>query len=306
MAAVFNPSGELEENLMSHSRVMTVFLAALLMCACVLALQAQYILPQDTIKRVEDEDSITTPSDSVKALSDSLKSLGDTTKAAKPAPKKGGLTTPEEETSTVSPDQVVKQANQWLKRMLFRGSFDASHIGAYASYQLTAWSDGTGSYGPVEARLTIYYLGSSVWETKDAEWLQAVYTVMDEEPMTIEYDFIVPAGSEIKDVYRVLYRIDGGEMRSASFAANPNSPDVDAADKPVSDGAEDIKLYTGSYQTEKFHGIGDNGTDVLVYRSNAVPPLDIVRLGYGDEALTLTSVGDDAAPRFDTPPPSGR
>jgi hypothetical protein len=308
---------------MNSFRATTPFLILLLSMMVALSAQAQYNIPQkfpyDTTRSAsDDEDSLKIRSDSTKSATDSAKAVSDSSKAvtdsakaaadttqAKPARKIFQFESPETE-AAVNPAEVLKEANRWLTRMLFRGSFDATQIGAYASYQLTAWSDGTGSYGPVEARFTIYYLGSSTWEGKDAEWLQAVYTSMDAEPTTIEYDLIVPAGNEIKTISRALYRVDHGELRAINLAPDPNSPNVDASDKPASEGAEDLKLFSGMYQTEKYHGLGDGGVEVFAYKSNATPPLNLVRLGYGDEAMTLTSAGSDAAPRFDAPPPPGR
>lgn len=198
---------------------------------------------------------------------------------------------------------VVAQANTWLRRLLYRGALDATEIGAYAQYQLTPWDEKVGSYGPVEARLTVYYLGTSEWMGRDAEWLQAVYQTLEGEETMVEYDLIVPSSSEIKTVHRILYRVDRGEVKSMSFALPADQMDYDAADKPADEGAEQIKLYSGTYTIEKFRGSGTDGAGVVIYRSKTVPPLDVVRLGYGDEGLTLTGTGSDAAPRFDVPPP---
>jgi hypothetical protein len=41
----------------------------------------------------------------------------------------------------------------------------------------------------------------------------------------------------------------------------------------------------------------------MMYRDGDVKPLGLVRLGYGDEALTLIDHGSDARPRFYVPPP---
>ncbi len=43
-----------------------------------------------------------------------------------------------------------------------------------------------------------------------------------------------------------------------------------------------------------------------MYRNADVKPLGLVRLGYGDQALTLTDHGSDARPRFYVPPPPRR
>ena len=208
--------------------------------------------------------------------------------------------------SDVSTAAAVKRANTWLRRLLYRGVLDVTHIGAYAEYQLTSWSESTGSYGPVDARLTVSYLGSTRWLGADAEWLQAVYRAVDEEAVVIEYDVIVPSSSTIDDIHRVVYRVDRGEIKAADFSISASEVDYDRSDRPVSEGAEALKLYTGTYLTEKLRGSGTDGAEVVIYRVADLPPLGIVRLGYGEEGLTFVAGGDDAVPRMNVPPPPSR
>jgi hypothetical protein len=138
---------------------------------------------------------------------------------------------------------------------------------------------------------------------RDAEWMQAVYQTVEGEPTTVEYDLIVPSSSDIKKIHRILYRVDGGDIKGTDLSVASTELDYDAADSPTEEGAEQIKLYSGTFTVNKYRGSGTDGAAVVIYRSKTVPPLDIVRLGYGDEGLTLIGTGSDAAPRFDVAPP---
>jgi hypothetical protein len=289
---------------MNRTRLPLIGWCLIFLLAGWLPLHAQYVLPQDKPKPRPKA----APVDTTKA--DTTKPQADTTKPVKQLEDEE--TSPESnapETEAPAPTAaneataLLADANKWVRRLLFRGTLDATTIGAYARYQITDWTDGVGSVGPVLGRVTIYYLGSSVWEGKDAEWLQAMYESQGDVSGMVEYDLLVPSTSDIKDIYRALYRIDQGELHATTLGAGPNELDYDKADKPEPEGAVDIKLYSGSYQTEKFHGSGFDGANVEIYRTATIPPMGIVRLVYGDQALTYMAGGNDAAPRFDTPPP---
>lgn len=253
------------------------FLLAILLCISGSPVWAQYDIDQ------QQEQENVTP---------------DTTVAPRPT-----LQTEAPQPTGPSPEVVLGQANAWLRRVLFRGTLDATHIGAYAQYQVTPWREDIGSYGAVLARLTVYYLGSTEWLGRDAEWLQAVYRTMDEEPTTIEYDIIVSSSSKIEEVKRLLYRIDHGEIHSESIAVPQGQLDYDVMDQPVSMGDEEVELYSGKFQSEKLRGSGFNGATVVLYRVQSLPPLGIVVLGYGEQGLTYTGGGSDATPRMNVPPP---
>ncbi|MFZ5432657.1 MAG: hypothetical protein ACOZB3_02675 [Calditrichota bacterium] len=206
----------------------------------------------------------------------------------------------------VPPMSVLEDANTWLRRALFRGTLDATHIGAYAQYQITAWREGIGSYGPVLARLTIYYLGSSEWKGRDAEWLQAVYRTMDDVPTTVEYDLIVPSSSKIDEINRLLYRVDHDEIHSTSLAVKEGQLDYDIADQPVLVSEETVHLYADTFNTEKYRGSGFNGAEVVLYKVDKLPPLGFVMMGYGERGMVYTGGGSDATPRMNVPPPPSR
>jgi len=277
----------------------------LLSCAVPSAYGQYDLTPTPDSTHVVSKDSTKLPADSLKA--DSAKQ--DTEKQDSEKPKglnqneipAAGDTVPE--VSEAPNSGIVPTANMWLRRLLYRGTLDASEIGAYAQYQITPWDEKVGSYGAVEARLTVYYLGTSEWMGRDAEWLQAVYQTVEGEPTTVEYDLIVPSASPIKTIHRALYRVDGGETKSVNLGMSADQLDYDAADKPAEEGTEQIKLYSGTFTVDKLRGSGTDGSNVVMYRSKTVPPLDMVRLGYGDMGLTLTGTGSDAAPRWDVPPP---
>jgi hypothetical protein len=209
----------------------------------------------------------------------------------------------ESEVAAPSPQMLIGRAHQWMLRLLYRGKLDASHIGAYSRYQLTAWDATAGSFGPVEARIGVYYLGQTEWEGKDAEWLQAVYETMEDDPQQIEYDIIAARQGEKLQIDRILYRVDGGELQTLEVSVMAKQANVDASDRPMNDGAEQLDLYFGTFDTDKYVGAGLAGEEVIMYRNADVKPLNLVRLAYGDEALTLTDQGSDARPRFYVPPP---
>lgn len=245
---------------------------------------AQYILPQDTIGTAD----------------------ADSTDSTKATPKSAEDVDPDQENEVmekpaVNEKEIVADAVLWIRRLLFRSAFNSTEIGAFSQYQITSWSEGRGSYGPVEARLSVAYLGSSDYEGKPAEWIQASYQTADGEPFLVEFDLTVPSSPRINQIQRAFYRVNRELVKSISFALPANSVDQDSLDRPLSEGAEDVELYSGTFRAEKFRGTGSEGVDVVYYRVDSLPPLGILRLGYGDKVLTYTGGGSDAVSRFHTP-----
>jgi hypothetical protein len=265
---------------------------------------AQYILPEDTVQK---------PAETVPKPEDTIpKPEGDSLAQPPPAPNpdsaQRGESTSEDSlvvrAPQISEKEWVETAQKWVKRLLFRGELDSKVIGAYAQYQLTSWSEAGGSFGPIHARVTVAYLGSTRWQDKNAEWLQTVFQTLEGEPMLVEFDMTVPTGVMVHEVYQAYYRVNRGVIRSISIGAAPSEVDFDSGDRPAAEGTEEVKLYSGTYQTEKFRGSGEGGLEVVIYRSASAPPLGVVRLGYGDEGLTYTGGGNDAVARFI--PPGGK
>jgi hypothetical protein len=261
-------------------------------------------LPRDTVAKDSTADSLKTApleSDSLKAakpadLEDQENTRSQTTQGEEA--KEGAPAT--------SPLDVVRFADTWVRRMFMRGWLDNTHIGAYASYQLTPWQQGMGSYGSVEARITVYYLGQTEYLGKDAEWFQVVCRVMDDQETIIDYDLTVAGSDRVTDFYRVLYRIDHGDLQTGNFTIPEGTLDYDKVDQPNDFDEELVRLYSGSFDTKLFVGSGSAGSVVRAYRTSDVPPLQLVVLAYGDKALTLTSRGADAKPRMDVPPPPSK
>ncbi|MBI5059747.1 hypothetical protein HZB60_08210 [candidate division KSB1 bacterium] len=201
---------------------------------------------------------------------------------------------------------ALEKAQKWVRRLFYRGWLNPTVIGGFSTYQLTFWGEGTGSYGPVDAKLTVQYLGPTEWMGKDAEWLQAAYYTMESDPELIEFDLIVPARQKITEVYRALYRIDRGELQAMTFGLPAGQIDMDAVDRPLEAGQKSVKVYAGTFDCATYRGTGDVGAEVIVSRSSDVMPLEIVVLGYGDEGLTFSANGANVTPRFKSPPPLSR
>ena len=269
-------------------------LLAILLAGLVRPSSAQYILPYDTLNKDTAVSDTAAKTDTI-----DVEDIDASDTQGEPPAKSGG-------DASGAQTAQIRLADTWVRRLLLRGWLDTSHIGAFARYQLTSWSQGIGSYGPIEARLTVYYLGSTEWMGNDAEWLQVAVQTMEDEPILIEYDLIVPAKQKIDEIYRVLYRVDRGDVKTGNLNLPENVVDYDKLDDPSEEGLEDLEFYSGIFETEVFHGSGTNGADVYIYRADKMPPLGIVVLGYGDEGLTFTSSGTDAAPRFYAPPPPSK
>lgn len=217
----------------------------------------------------------------------------------------------ESEETAAAPDTSIEQrairtAQLWLRRLLYRGWINPTIIGAYSTYQLTDWSEATGSYGAVEGKLTIHYLGPTEWVGKDAESFQAAFQSMDEENNLIEFDLILPANQKITESYRTLMRVNRAELRVSSLALPASQIDFDVLDRPVEDGARSLKLYAGTFETTVYRGSGDDGSAVVIYRAKNIAPIEVAALGFGEQALTFASTGSNVVPRFKVPPPPGR
>lgn len=203
-------------------------------------------------------------------------------------------------------ERAIEMAKVWLRRLLYRGWVNPTVIGAYTTYQLTEWSEATGSYGGVEGRLTIHYLGPTEWLSKDAESFQAAFQSLDEENNLVEFDLILPAMQRIGEVYRSLMRLNRGELRSTTISMPQGVPDSDVIDRAVEAGSRELKIFAGVFQTELYRGSGLDGTEVVIHRSAKISPLEVLVLGYGEQALTYSSSGSNVVPRFRVPPPPGR
>jgi hypothetical protein len=202
---------------------------------------------------------------------------------------------------------IVAQATTWTRRLFYRGFFDLETTGTWATYQETDWSKKVGSSGPVRAHLTVNYLGASAWLGKPAEHLQVVYRTLAAPKVTVEFDLIVSINnSKLETIYRGLYRVDKGELWPADFEIPEGKLDYDKVDKPKSDEKVQLELYSGKYDATVHAGTGINAAKVYAYQVADLPPLDLVVLGYGNEALTYKSGGEGAEPRFEAPAPNVR
>jgi hypothetical protein len=161
--------------------------------------------------------------------------------------------------------------------------------------------------GPVRAHLTVNYLGASSWLGKPAEHLQVVYRTLDAPKTTVEFDLIISVSeSKLETIDRGLYRVDKGELIPANFDLPASSLDYDKMDKPKSDETIQLELYSGKYDATVYSGTGTNAAKVFAYRVADLPPLGLVLLGYGNEALTFKSGGEGAESRFEAPAPNVR
>jgi len=201
---------------------------------------------------------------------------------------------------------VVERAITWTRRMLFRGFPDFSTTGTWAAYQETDWRKAAGSFGPVKARVIFNYLGATSWLGEPAEWMQVVYRTLDTLRITVELDLLVSGGEKIEKIHRALYRIGKGDLAGADFTVPEDKLDYDRVDVPKAGEQTQLRMYSGTYEATIFEGTGTDAAKVYAYRASGLPPLGLAVLGYGDEALTISSSGGDAEPRFDAPSPTIR
>jgi len=199
-----------------------------------------------------------------------------------------------------------ESAKLWMRRLLVRGVLNTNHIGGFAEYQLTDWSSAAGSMGPIRLNMKVVYLGSTLFNGQDAEWVQAVVRVFGESDKRIAFDFVLPSNKERSLPLRALVKGESEPLREISFAASSSGLDYDAMDSPRDMGEAVVELSHGKYLCHHFRGSGDNGELVDLFLSSEVKPYGVVVMGYGSEGLTLVRKGADATPLLEVPPPPSR
>jgi hypothetical protein len=216
--------------------------------------------------------------------------------------------TEDEEVPAATPtEDLVKQAITWTRRMLYRGFVSLSTTGSWATYQESDWGRSQGAHGPIRAHFTVNYLGAIPWMSKQAEHMQVVYRTLDAPKVTIEFDLVLNVvNGKVETIHRALYRVNKSELLPADFGIPEDILDYDRLDKPKSEERTELRLYSGTYDATVYAGTGINAAKVYAYRVTDLPPLDLVLLGYGDEAMILKSSGEGAESRFDAPLPSVR
>lgn len=214
----------------------------------------------------------------------------------------GAVTSPE-----TPLDEIVDRAITWTRRMLYRGFPSLSTTGTWATYQESDWGPKQGAHGSIRAHLTVNYLGPTSWMSKQAEHMQVVYRTLDAPKMTIEFDLILgTSNGKIETIHRALYRVNNGGLMPAEFGLPENTLDYDKIDKPKADEHTELRLYSGTYDATIYAGTGMNAKKVYAYRVTGLPPLDLVMLAYGNEAMIFKSGGEGAEERFEAPLPGTR
>ena len=198
------------------------------------------------------------------------------------------------------------KALAWVRRLLFRSFPDYSTTGLWAQYAESDWNRTAGSYGPVRAHMTVNYLGTTAWLGKGAEHFQFIYRTLELPKVTVEVDVIVSPEDKVGEIHRAVYRVNKGEIRSANMTLEQGQLDYDKLDRPKPGEPEELRMYSGTYHPTVYAGTGANAAKVYAYRVAELPPLDLVILGYGNEALVYKKGGDSAVPSFDAPAPSVR
>lgn len=211
---------------------------------------------------------------------------------------------------SVSPErkssEFKEQALTWVRRLIYRGYLDDQTSGTSATYALTGWNETSGPYGSVIAHVTVVYLGSVSWVGKPAEWFQATYKSLDKERPSVDFDLVLAAGDKLGEAYRALWRLNKEELSAFSFALPGNEFDYDREDQPRAGEQTNLKLYSGDFPVTKYLGSGANGAKVIAYRGTDVPPLGLVRLGYGNNSLNLRDRASDVLPKLQVPLPTSR
>lgn len=202
--------------------------------------------------------------------------------------------------------ELRKQALTWVRRLVYRGFLDDETTGTSATYALTEWSESSGPHGPVLAHITVIYLGSVSWLGKPSAWFQATYKSFDDDRPTVDFDLVLSAGTGLGEAYRSLWRVNKEELSNCNFAVAPGQFDYDRDDSPKSGDETVLKLYSGEFPVTKYIGSGAEGLKVVIYRGSDVPPLGIVRLGYGGYSLNLRDRANDVEPKLQVPLPTSR
>lgn len=202
--------------------------------------------------------------------------------------------------------EVQADALKWVRRLLYRGYFDDENSGVSAVYALTAWKESSGPYGPVLAHVTITYLGAVSWLGQPSAWIQATYRSFELGRPTVDFDIIIDSGEQLGDVHRGLWRLNKDELSSVSFKLPPGVLDVDRQDEPRGEEQSELKLYAGTFPVTVYRGSGVEGEKVVAYRGDDIPPLNLVRLGYGTYCLNLRDRASDVEPKLQVPLPVTR
>lgn len=210
--------------------------------------------------------------------------------------------------SRPDPDRLLKeQALLWVRRLIYRGFLDNGTTGTSATYALTEWNEISGPYGPAIAHVTVVYLGAITWLGKPAEWFQATFKSFENERPSVDFDLVVAGnGDRIGEAYRALWRLNKEELSAALFNVQSGQFDFDRDDQPRPGEQTVLKLYVGEFPVTKYIGAGSDGAKVIAYRASDVPPLGLVRLGYGNMSLNLRDRGFDVEPKLQVPLPTSR
>jgi hypothetical protein len=202
--------------------------------------------------------------------------------------------------------QIKADALKWVRRLVYRGFLDEATTRVSATYALTDWAELSGPAGPVKAHLSISYLGSVSWLGQPAAWLQATFRSFEDERPAVDFDLVIEAGDKLAEAHRVLWRVNREEFTAAPFALQQGQFDYDREDAPRPGEATQLKLYSGTFPVTPYRGSGADGAKVIVYRTDDIPPLNVVRLAYGSECLSLRDRGVDVEPKFEVPLPTVR
>jgi len=212
----------------------------------------------------------------------------------------------EAEQEAAAQSKVQADALKWVRRLLYRGFFDDENTGVSAVYALTAWKESSGPYGPVLAHVTVTYLGAVSWLGKPSAWIQATYRSFEPGRPTVDFDIIMDTGEQLGDVHRGLWRVNKDELSSVSFKLPPGELDIDRQDRPRGEEQSELKLYAGTFPVTVYRGSGAEGEKVVAYRGEDIPPLNLVRLGYGTFCLNLRDRANDVEPKLQVPLPVTR
>lgn len=212
----------------------------------------------------------------------------------------------EEEFVGTSPSALKAEALTWVRRLVYRGYFDDETTGVTAVYALTAWKEASGPYGPVLGHVSVTYLGGVSWLGKSAAWIQATYKSFEPGRPSVDFDLIMERGEKLGGAYRALWRMNKEELTSVNFNVQEGQYDIDRDDQPRPGDETELKLFSGTYPVTIYRGSGADGAKVVAYRGTDLPPLNLVRLGYGTHCLNLRDRANDVEPKFSVPLPTSR
>jgi hypothetical protein len=202
--------------------------------------------------------------------------------------------------------ELKANALKWVRRLVYRGFIDDQLTGTSATYALTEWKEASGPAGPVLAYVTVVYLGAVSWLGQPSTWIQATYKSLDVDRPSVDFDLVLAGRENLGEAYRALWRVNKEELKSFSFGVRPGEFDYDREDKPTPGKELTLKLYAGDFSVTEYRGSGADGEKVVAYRADEVPPLSLVRLGYGNMSLNLRDRATDVEPRLQVPLPTSR